>query len=325
MKKYIIAIIFVVLCFATLFPSVFGKGGTASMQFLKLGIDARAIGMGEAYTAVTDDISGVYWNPAGIALKYETQVFISHTNWVADTYHEFVAASMETNYGYFATFASVFHTSPMDETTENDIFTGRTFHATNMALGLSYANRFTDRFSFGITGKFLYEQIAEDNMMGFAFDVGSLYNTGFRNITIGMALRNFGPDVGYDIEDPVKPPLDNQDNTGSDFPIPMTFSLGIVGDVLRTDTDYLIVSAQLDNSVDRKETWNVGAEYMLYNLFLRAGYQIGYDAASYSFGFGVRVPTRMALFNIDYAYTDMGRLQSDFMSGAHRVSLKMAF
>ncbi|MCL2064925.1 MAG: PorV/PorQ family protein [Candidatus Cloacimonetes bacterium] len=332
MKKKIIIILLMTLICVSLSAEIFGKAGTASMQFLKLGIDARAIGMGEAYTAVTDDVSSVFWNPAGIAWKYETQVFISHTNWVAETYHDFVAVSTETNYGYFGAFASVFHTPPMDETSVDKFGpTGRTFHFTNMAYGLTYANRFTDRFSFGVTGKFLYEQIAEHSMHGFAFDVGSLYNTGFRNITVGMALRNFGPDVGYDLDENFHPddPLEDRDNSGSDFPIPMAFSLGIVGDVFRNETDYLIFSAQLDNVVDRKETWNVGAEYKLYNLFLRCGYQIGFDAASYSLGFGVRVPTRMAIFNVDYAYTEMGRLgglsNGDILSGAHRLSLKMSF
>jgi len=49
----------------------FGKVGTVALQFLKLGVDARAIGMGEAYTAVIDDIFFVYWNLAGLALAYQ--------------------------------------------------------------------------------------------------------------------------------------------------------------------------------------------------------------------------------------------------------------
>jgi hypothetical protein len=297
--------------------------------------------MGEAYTAVSDDISSVYWNPAGLAMKYERQLFFSHTNWVAETYHEFVAASMETNYGFFAVFASVFHTPPMDVTDAYHFGpTGETFRFSNIAAGITYANAFTDRFAFGLTGKYLRENIADESVNSIAFDLGSRYNTGFRNIVIGMSLRNFGPDVRYRVDNDGdglidEDPWDLFDNDGdglidedgpeTPFPIPMTFSLGISGDLFREHNRYLIASAQLDNSVDRKETWNVGTEYNVNNLFLRAGYQIGYDAASWSAGFGVRVPTRMAIFNIDYAYTHMGRLQQDFISGAHRISMKMSF
>ena len=341
MKKIIFTIIILSLLCSSMFAAVFAKTGTASLQFLKLGVDARAIGMGEAYTAVTDDISSVYWNPAGLALKYETQVFFSHTNWVAETYHEFVAASTETNYGFFGVFGSVFHTPAMDVTTEDDFGpNGEKFYFSNIAAGLTYANAFTDKFSFGITGKFLRENIADEYVNGFAFDMGTMYNTDFRNIIIGMSLRNFGPEVRYKVDNDGdglvdEDPWDLFDNDGdglidedgpeTPFPIPMNFSLGVRGDILRNENSYLIASVQLDNCVDRKETWNVGTEYNYSNLFLRCGYQIGYDAASYSFGFGVRVPTRIAVFNVDYAYTDMGRLQEDFLSAAHRISMKMSF
>ena len=43
------------------------KGGTTAAQFLKIGIGSRATGMGEAYVAMSQDASGLYWNPAGIA------------------------------------------------------------------------------------------------------------------------------------------------------------------------------------------------------------------------------------------------------------------
>jgi len=333
MKKYFVIIIILLLISVPLF-GVFAKTGTASLQFLKLGVDARAIGMGEAYTAVTDDISSVYWNPAGLATNYNTQVFFSHTNWIADTFHEFAAISTATNYGFFAVFASVFHTTAMKETdAESFDFTGRTFYFNNVAAGATYANAFTDRFSFGITGKYLRESIAEESVNSASFDIGTRYNTGFRNMIIGMSLRNFGPEVRYRLDpetgshayDPYDMFDSDEDSIGTPFPMPMNFSLGIVGDLYRLSDRYLIVSAQLDNCVDRSETWNLGLEYNINTLFLRGGYQIGYDAASWSAGFGVRVPTRTAIFNVDYAFTHMGRLQEDFMSGAHRLSLKMSF
>ena len=40
---------------------------TAGASFLKFGMGARAVGMGEAFTSISGDISSVYWNPAGLA------------------------------------------------------------------------------------------------------------------------------------------------------------------------------------------------------------------------------------------------------------------
>ncbi|MCL1826625.1 MAG: PorV/PorQ family protein [Candidatus Cloacimonetes bacterium] len=338
MKKIILSLTVFILLNISLFGKVFPKTGTASLQFLKLGIDARAIGMGEAYTAVTDDISSVYWNPAGLALNDKKQIFLSHTNWVADTYHEFLAVSTVNDYGYFAIFTSFFYTDEMEETTEPSFGpTGRKFYFTDLAAGVTYANAFTDKFSFGVTGKYLREDIADENINSYSFDFGTLYNTMYRNIIIGMSLRNFGPEVQYQVDNKTENPIDeepydpfnlNKSKLGTAFQIPLNFSLGVAGDLYREDDDssYLIASVQLDNCVDRKETWNLGTEYKcMKTMFLRAGYQIGYDAATWSGGFGVKFASTTAVFNVDYAYTDMGRLKEDFMSSAHRLSLKMSF
>jgi len=327
MKRLILLSLIMWLCCIAMFAAIFPKTGTASMQFLKLGMDARAIGMGEAYTAVSDDISSVYWNPAGLALKDEKQVMLSHTNWVAETYYDTFAYSMPTDLGYFALSTSFFYSGEMYETIDDAMwYTGRTFTFSDLAVGLSYANAMTDQFSFGVTAKYLREDLADESMTGFSVDLGTLYNTNWKNVTIGMALRNFGPNVSYNVDyEETTGPLAGVDKSGTEAKLPMNFSLGIAGDIFREDDTYLIGSIQLDNCVDREETWNLGAEYNLSNLFLRGGYQIGYDAASFTGGFGVKLATRIAVFNVDYAYTHMGRLQEDFLTAAHRLSLKMGF
>ena len=340
MKK-IILITLIVLLPLLMFAEIFGKKGTAALQFLKLGIDARATGMGEAYVAVSDDISSVYWNPAGLATKLDQQAFFSHTEWVADIKHEYVAVSYTDGIQALALSASVLHMDDMEETTEETFApTGRTFTNSDIAIGLTYSNAFTDKFSFGLTGKYLRENLYDFSINSYAFDIGSLYNTQWNNLTIGMTLRNFGPDVLYEIDNDSdgltdEDPFDLLDNDGDGvidedgeelgFKIPMSFSLGLAMDVMRNEQQALIVAAQLDNIVDRRETWNLGTEYTYNNFALRGGYQIGHDTATYSFGAGFKVSTRLAIFNLDYAYTDMSDLTEDFVNGVHRFSVKMNF
>jgi hypothetical protein len=343
-KKIILMLILVVLTTAPVFlqAGIFPKTGTASLQFLKLGIDARATGMGEAYTAVTNDISSVYWNPAGLALIPQQQAFFSHTNWPADIMHEFVAVSHSTGVSAYAFSASVLHMAPMDVISDETLApTGEKFNYSDMALGLTYSSAFTDKFSFGITGKYLRESAAGHAINSYSVDLGSLYNTKWKNLTIGMSLRNFGPDVKYSIDNDEdghmdEDPVDLLDNDGDghideDSPelsakIPMNFSMGACADLYRTDTQYWIASAQLDNCIDRQETWNLGTEYKYGSLFARAGYQLNYDTYNASFGLGWELATRIAVFNIDYAYTNMGNMaEDDFAGSAHRVSIKMKF
>ncbi len=343
MKKIILTLLVAALLVLpmSVFAEPFGKTGTAALQFLKLGVDARAIGMGEAYTAVTDDISSVYWNPAGLAPAFDNQAFFSHTEWPANIMHEFAAASYTNGVSTWAIFGSVLHMDDM-EVTDEETFgpTGETFTNSDMAFGLSYAQQFTSKFSAGGTVKYLRQNLYEYSINSYSFDLGSMYNTGWNNVKIGMALRNFGPDVKYRVDDDGdgqydEDPYDLLDNDGDglideDGPeleskIPMSFSLGISGDIMRTDTSHWIASLQLDNVIDRMETWNVGTEYKLGNIFFRAGYQINYDTNGFSAGIGWQVPTRFAIFNVDYAYTDMGYLAEDFINSAHRVSIKMRY
>ncbi len=343
MKRIVLWLVILGLLPAAAFASIFPKTGTAGLQFLKLGVDARAIGMGEAYTPVSDDISSVYWNPAGLAIKTRNQLMFSHTNWPADIMQEFFAASYVSDYGTFGFQASLLHMDDMDVTTEETFGpTGEKFTNSDLAVGITYAQMFTDRFAFGISGKYLREDLYEYDVNGFSFDLGSRFNTGWRNLTIGMAMRNFGPDLKYELdndadgkidEDPFDL-LDNDDDGLIDedreemaFKIPMSFSFGISGDLYREDNSYLIGSFQVDNCVDRDETFNLGFEYCWNTLYARAGWQFNVDTSDNSgrptFGLGWKVPTRIAIFSVDWAYTDMGYLAESFVKSAHRLSLKM--
>ncbi|MDI6782043.1 MAG: UPF0164 family protein, partial [bacterium] len=57
-------------------------------EFLTFGVGARAAGMGEAFTAVADDSSAVYWNPAGIACQPQESVTLMHNNLYPDIYND---------------------------------------------------------------------------------------------------------------------------------------------------------------------------------------------------------------------------------------------
>ncbi|HPR17015.1 MAG TPA: hypothetical protein PLD62_02100, partial [Candidatus Cloacimonadota bacterium] len=164
--------------------------------------------------------------------------------------------------------------------------------------------------------------------------------TGWKNLTIGMALRNFGPDLKYDLDNDGdgkmdEDPFDLLDNDGDGlidedreeigFKIPMNFALAAAIDLYRTNDQSLVLSGQLDNCVDRTETYNVGCEYKIGSFKIRSGYQFEYDAASYSAGFGWTIPTSFAIIDLDYSYSNYGDLTESFLETPHRLSLKFFF
>jgi len=65
--------------------------GTAGAEFLRLGAGARALGMGEAYTAVADGPDAVYWNPAGLASMRSPAAYYARGELPAGAHHDFLA------------------------------------------------------------------------------------------------------------------------------------------------------------------------------------------------------------------------------------------
>ena len=80
-------------------------------------------------------------------------------------------------------------------TVDNPEGTGELYAARDLAVGVSYARALTDRFTIGGTAKLIRQQIYNESANGAAFDLGLRYSTGFRGITIGMAMTNFGSDM----------------------------------------------------------------------------------------------------------------------------------
>ena len=70
------------------------RAGTATAQFLKIGVGARATAMGDAFVAVANDASALYWNPAGISQFQTNEIIVSQTNWFVDIQHQFLVFFM---------------------------------------------------------------------------------------------------------------------------------------------------------------------------------------------------------------------------------------
>ena len=55
-----------------------GDGGYAG-SFLRLGAGARPLGMGGAFTAISDDATASFWNPAGLAQLQKRQIAAAYS------------------------------------------------------------------------------------------------------------------------------------------------------------------------------------------------------------------------------------------------------
>jgi hypothetical protein len=87
-------------------PTVAIAAGEAGAQFLKMGVGARACAMGEAFAAIADDPTAVYWNPAGLGQLDQTEILAMQNFWLLDMSYQYVAAAIPSPYGAFGVTAA---------------------------------------------------------------------------------------------------------------------------------------------------------------------------------------------------------------------------
>lgn len=75
------------------FKTNVSKRGTTAATFLSIGQSARAVGMGSAFVGVVNDVSSIYWNPAGLTKADGGQILVDHTKWIAGIEYNFFAVS----------------------------------------------------------------------------------------------------------------------------------------------------------------------------------------------------------------------------------------
>lgn len=297
---------------------IFRKVGTAGAQFLKIGVGARAVGMGETFVAVADDASAAWWNPAGVARitqEGRSRLTLNHSTWPADISHEFFAYAFTYGGlpGSYAFSATVLQMDPIPVRTEfNPGGTGENFDAGSFNLGLTWAKNLIDRFAFGLNAKFVHLGLEEENADGFVIDLGTLYFTDYKTIRIGMAIQSLGPALTF---------IDEE------FPMPTMFKVGAAMDAYQSEDHNVLIAFEFDHPSDNAERASFGTEYSLKafqpNVLLqvRGGYRYNRDEENLAAGFGVEFPTGSASWiRVDYAFSAM-----DFLDDVHKFSAELRF
>jgi len=284
----------------------FEKVATVGAQFLKLPIGARGVAMGGAFTAVADDASCVWWNVGALARLQNDMVAVHHTPWFAGinlsqmTYITHVRALP----GAVAVHARALYMPEEDvRTVSRPDGEGTTFDAGDISLGLSYARSLTDKFSTGVGMNFVQSTLATYSASAVTFDFGTLYDTGYRNVTIGMQIQNIGSQMTF-IEEAVK--------------VPTLFRVGMASRLLDRRGHRMLLAGEFSHPPDNTERANVGMEYSFQSvLYLRGGWYYRFDLERYSAGVGLRIPGGLSRESrVDYAFTEM----DGGLPGIHRVS-----
>lgn len=262
-------------------------------DFINIGVGARAQGLGGAFTALADDVSSIYWNPAGLSCVKDTEMTFMHNKWIEDTSYEFYGLATPAEIGgYKCVLGFGMHYMNLGS------FTGRKdqvsapveFSASDMAFSMGFGMKLDADNSIGMNLKYIEESIEAVRAEAFALDLGLKHVLSY-DLTLAFTLQNLGGSMKY-VSEAVNLPLNV--SAGLGYRINGALDLGLV---LRQE----IYGGRTELSF--------GSEYAVSNaLVLRGGSLLnslsGGNNPGLSGGFGIKLGGNQ----LDYAVSTIGEL-----------------
>jgi hypothetical protein len=307
--------------------------GKYAGEFLAIGVGGRPLGMGGAFTALANDITAAYYNPAGLAHLNYPQISLMHAEHFGNLVN-YDYAGVGIPFGSDMTFAVSAIRIGVDGIKDTrdalydangdgiiDIRTGdrpnpaliREFSNQDWAFYLSFAKRHSENFYYGANVKIIRRDFGDiAGATGVGFDVGALYSP-FEDFYVGANVQDVTTTlVAW--------------NTGRNELISPTLKLGtayMVNFLGGTVTPALDFDVRFENR-RFASNFNVGPvsfdmhaglEYNFKNLFsIRGGYN---DVKQFTVGAGVKLPK----LNIDYSFARFNLSEVERLPDTHRISL----
>lgn len=342
-----ISLILIVLMTTQAFPV-----SEAGVLFLLISPGVRADGMGEAFVAIANDVSAVYWNPGGLGFQTGRELIFMHSNWLpqltSDLFYDFAAYKHHIyglgTFGVSVTYLNLGEQIITGETGPEEL--GR-FMSYDAATALSYGTQMTDNIGLGVSIRLIRSNLApigagaeqdKGQTWAFSFDVGILYRNLFlRGLNFGANLANVGPKITYIDADQADPQPTN---------LKFGFAYKLVDGQYNKltaafDVNKLLVRRHKDGTSDpvykaiftswaddpqkeefKKMITHVGLEYWYNNMIaLRAGYWHDEEGKvkPTTFGFGLRY----SLYELDFGYIAAG--EGHPLTDTMRLSLQIGF
>lgn len=342
---YRIAIIGLVL-FTGLFGQEPYRYGTTAANFLEIG-NGPAVAMGDAYVSVGQDISSIYWNPAGLAFQKQAELYVMDQPWVAGISNRFFATALPIprigNFGFSLNYMDYGNIPVTD--LEFQEGTGELYSANEYAFALTFARSITNWFAFGTSAKYITSSIWHSNASAYAVDLGVSIITEFfsptdrqeEGLRIGMSISNYGTRMKYggiDILSAIDILPDENGNFEfvqgefrmEGWDLPVIFRTGISFYPFYKPYHNLLVAVDVLQPNNNSQSINVGMQYDMAfirnaHFFIRGGlkgihivnaeeetsFGLPYASATYGVGVQYSLMGRQSI-NIDYGYKSMGIL-----------------
>jgi hypothetical protein len=261
--------------------------GTTSAEFLLFGAGARGTALGGAFAAMATDVSSLYYNPGGAALLPRAGASFSTYDYVADTRYSWGGLAFPFS-GGARTFGLQVGTFGFDNqpvyTVDQPEGTGAVYSVSQTFAGATFAQNFSDRFSAGVTAKFVSDQLGEVSATAFAVDFGTSFHTMLANhpIRLAFVVSNLGTDLAYsggalDVaveRDPADPTAGSPppelpqpaELKTKGFSLPTVFRVALAYDLLARESNRLTVISDFNQANNNRAAFAAGGEWAMEQL-----------------------------------------------------------
>jgi len=252
------------------------SGGKSNFNFLTIGIDAKAVSMGDAVVSSPISFGFIYYNPAILSMIESPSVMLSYRNWMVDGDILYSAIGIKNK---FINMALSLHTLIISniELREKPGDPISYFSARDMAISFSISPNFKSKFKIGLTTKYILEKIYVYETNTLSADLGFLYTLNLKEfeINLGGAIRNIG--------------------------IPSSIvSFGASTKYATNFAKLLLTSELRYRTLEKRFLYGFGSSFEFNSILnFQVGYEFGLYVHSFKFGLGVKV----AKFIVNYAYS----------------------
>ena len=256
--------------------------GATSGEFLLLGAGARGTALGNAFSALATDVSAMYYNPAGLALMARPAAMVGSYDYVADTRYTWGGVAFPFGGGSRSFGIQIgsfgFSDQPVYTVDQPD-GNGSVYSVSETFTGLTFAQNFSDRFSAGITAKFLFDQLGDASGSAFAIDFGTHFHAmlGQKPIKLAFTITNLGPGLDYsgsalNTQAPRETPAGEDEVPSADqpatyrtkaFPLLTTFRVSLGYDLMSSTSNRLSVIGEFNQPNNNRAGFSLGGEYAM--------------------------------------------------------------
>ena len=187
-------------------PASAGPGTTAA-KILNLGGGTRAAALGDAFSAINNDVTAALWNPSGLGIMENKHAVISYVNRTQlfgeageGLYYAFFGGAMPLNdAGTLGTMLQLEGQGEIDVTIDSPEPIRKENLGTNWVWTVSYADKLAEGVLGGISGKVISLKLGEEGARAYAIDFGVQYDLPSTPIPVrvGAAVQNWGTRIHF--------------------------------------------------------------------------------------------------------------------------------